>query len=87
MELQQDNTATIRNLLVGHGTFKATKHIEQRYYAITKDLIKPGKMVVTKVHTSDMAADLLTKPVIKFEFQKGVERMIGVSRAASAERV
>jgi hypothetical protein len=77
MELQQDNTSTIAGILAGHGSFKATKHIEKDYYAITENLIVPGKMVVSKVHTSEMSADLLTKPVIASDFAEGRERLLG----------
>jgi hypothetical protein len=77
MELQQDNTSTIAGILTGHGSFKATKHIEKDYYAITENLIVPGKMVVAKVHTSEMSADLLTKPVIASDFAEGRARLLG----------
>ena len=81
MIMYQDNTGTIANLREGHGTFKATKHIEKDYYAITVNLIAPGKLMVVKQHTSEMAADLLTKPVIGTlaEFQSGRERLLGGS--------
>lgn len=35
-----------------------------------RDLINQGRIVVSKIHTSDNAADFLTKPVNSIKFEK-----------------
>ena len=39
-----------------------TKHIDVRFHKIRK-LVSSGELLLEKVHTSENAADMLTKPV------------------------
>lgn len=39
-----------------------TKHIDSKYHFIRKEIEK-GEIEVVKIHTSDNASDMLTKPV------------------------
>lgn len=45
-----------------------TKHIDVRFHNI-KELILSGQMLLQKIHTSENAADILTKPVISDKFK------------------
>ena len=45
-----------------------TKHIDVRFHKI-RELIVTGDIVLEKVHTSENAADMLTKPVITAKFK------------------
>uniref|UniRef100_A0A2N9HFB8 CCHC-type domain-containing protein n=1 Tax=Fagus sylvatica TaxID=28930 RepID=A0A2N9HFB8_FAGSY len=47
----------------------STKHIDVRFHKI-RELIVTGDIVLEKVHTSENAADMLTKPVTKAKFVK-----------------
>ena len=60
--LLQDNTASIRFIKEGHGTWKRTKHIKIRYFWL-KMLIDSGDMVVKWVPSKNLVADILSKPV------------------------
>ena len=45
-----------------------TKHIDVRYHKI-RELVASGELLLEKVHTSENAADMLTKtvPAVKFK--------------------
>jgi hypothetical protein len=45
-----------------------TKHIDIRFYKI-RELIVTGDIVLEKVHTSENAADMLTKPITTTKFK------------------
>jgi hypothetical protein len=45
-----------------------TKHIDIRFHKI-RELIVTGDIVLKKVHTSENAADMLTKPVTTAKFK------------------
>ena len=45
-----------------------TKHIDVKFHK-TRELIVTGDIVLEKVHTSENAADMLTKPVITTKFK------------------
>ncbi|KAL0432079.1 UNVERIFIED_CONTAM: Retrovirus-related Pol polyprotein from transposon TNT 1-94 [Sesamum radiatum] len=44
-----------------------TKHIDVRYHKI-RELIASGEIILLKVHTSENAADMLTKPLTVDKF-------------------
>uniref|UniRef100_A0A1J3F7G4 Retrovirus-related Pol polyprotein from transposon TNT 1-94 n=1 Tax=Noccaea caerulescens TaxID=107243 RepID=A0A1J3F7G4_NOCCA len=56
-----------------------TKHVSYKYHFI-RDIIEDGEVEVSKVHTSENPADILTKsvPVIKFESALDVLRLIRI---------
>ena len=60
--LLQDNTASIKFIEEGHGTWKRTKHIKVRYFWL-KMLIDSGDMVVKWIPSKKLVADILSKPV------------------------
>jgi hypothetical protein len=45
-----------------------TKHINVRFHKI-RELIVTGDIVLEKVHTSENAADMLTKPITTTKFK------------------
>jgi len=59
--LYEDNKSTI-DLAHGLGKFQKQKHINIKYH-YTKDLVKDGTIQVCYVHTEQMIADMLTKPL------------------------
>ena len=45
-----------------------TKHIDVRFHKI-RELVSSGELLLEKVHTSENAADILTKPVTIEKFK------------------
>ena len=45
-----------------------TKHIDVRFHKI-RELVSSGELLLEKVHTSENAADMLTKPVTTDKFK------------------
>jgi hypothetical protein len=73
MQIWEDNQGTIavsRNPVNHLGM----KHIDVRYFAI-RDWIQDGKLRVDYLHTSDMLADALTKPLNGTHLRALCERM------------
>ena len=58
----QDNESTIRLAEKGRSTSARTRHINIRYFFI-KDRIQNGELEIKQVPTSEMIADVLTKPL------------------------
>ena len=61
-KLYQDNTSTILLANKGLSTSGKTRHIGVRYFFI-KDRVDAGEVVLEHVSTTDMIADILTKPL------------------------
>ena len=61
-KLYQDNTSTILLANKGLSSSGKTRHVGVRYFFI-KDRIGAGEVVVSHVSTTDMIADILTKPL------------------------
>ena len=55
-----------------------TKHIDVRFHKIS-ELVSSGELLLEKVHTSENAADMLTKPVTIEKF-KHCLNLINVSK-------
>ena len=55
-----------------------TKHIDVRFHRIRK-LVSFGELLLEKVHTSENAADMLTKPVIADKFKHCLD-LVNISR-------
>ena len=65
----QDNTSTITLAEKGRSTSERTRHVNVRYFFI-KDRISAGEIKITYLPTTEMAADLLTKPLQGELFRK-----------------
>lgn len=61
-KLYQDNTSTILLAQKGLSSSGKTRHVGVRYFFI-KDRIDAGEVVVSHVSTTEMIADVLTKPL------------------------
>ena len=55
-----------------------TKHIAVRFHKI-KELVSSGKLLLEKIHTSENAIDMLTKPVTIEKFKHYLD-LINISR-------
>ena len=60
--LHQDNTSTITMLKTGRSTQQRTRHINVRYFFM-KQLIDEQVVSVVHTGTSEMVADIMTKPI------------------------
>jgi hypothetical protein len=58
----QDNKSTLAMLERGRSTHKTTRHINIRYFYL-KSRVEEGEVVLEYMPTTDMLADLLTKPI------------------------
>lgn len=58
----QDNTSTIALAEKGRSTSERTRHVNVRYFFV-KDRIENGEIIITYLPTSEMVADILTKPL------------------------
>ena len=76
IELEQDNTTSIHFIERGRGTFERTKHIKVRLFWL-KMLLESGELIVKYVKTSDMTADILTKPLVGAMFIYLLAKLIG----------
>ena len=55
-----------------------TKHIDVRFNKI-KELVSSGELFLEKIHTSENASDMLTKPVTIEKFKQCLD-LINISR-------
>ena len=62
--IKEDNQSAIQLVNNGKSNSSRTRHIAVRYYFIS-DRIKSGEIVVQYLETSEMIADILTKPIPK----------------------
>jgi hypothetical protein len=76
VRFDQDNQSAMQIAMQGKGTFKRTKHIKVRFFWI-KDLIDSGLMVFKYVMSSEMVADILSKPTVGSKFQYLLAKLLG----------
>jgi hypothetical protein len=77
VQLHCDNQSAI--YLAKNQVYHArTKHIDVRFHKI-RELISTGDLLLEKIHTSENATDMLTKPVIADKFKHCLD-LINVSR-------
>ena len=55
-----------------------TKHIDVRFHKI-RELVATGELLLKKIHTSETAADMLTKPITAYKFKHFLD-LTNVSR-------
>ena len=60
--IKEDNQSAIQLIQNGKSNSARTRHIAVRYFFLT-DRIKSGEISVEYLNTSDMIADILTKPL------------------------
>ena len=72
----QDNMSTIQLVNNGIGNSNKSRHIDIRYFFVT-DRLKQGHLRVKHLGTSDMIADILTKPLTGEQFIKLRDLLLG----------
>jgi hypothetical protein len=65
----QDNMSTISLVKAGKPTSDRSRHIHVRYFFI-KDRVDNGEIKIEHLPTDEMAADILTKPLVGAKFKK-----------------
>jgi hypothetical protein len=75
-QLHMDNQSAIHVSKKGRGTFKRTKHIKVRFFWL-KDLIDNGELNICYTCTSEMVADILTKPLVGTKFKYLKDKLLG----------
>lgn len=65
--IKEDNQSAIQLVNNGRSNSARTRHIAVRFYFIS-DRIKSGEIVIEYLETSEMIADILTKPMIGAQF-------------------
>ena len=72
----QDNQAAIRLMENGFTSSSRTRHIDIRYFFI-KDRIENGDVKIEYLHTKQMIADFLTKPLVGELFYRLRDLLLG----------
>ena len=72
----QDNQAAIRLMENGFTSSSRTRHIDIRYFFI-KDRIENGDIKIEYLHTKQMIADFLTKPLVGELFYRLRDLLLG----------
>ena len=72
----QDNQAAIRLMENGFTSSSRTRHIDIRYFFI-KDRIENGDVRIEYLHTKQMIADFLTKPLVGELFYRLRDLLLG----------
>ncbi len=77
LEIFEDNQGAI-HLASNPGHHKRTKHIDIRHHYL-RDVVANGDIKLTYVPTKQQAADLLTKPLPRDQFQ-GLRKLFGLTK-------
>ena len=76
IKFHQDNTSTITMLKTGRSTQQRTRHINVRYFFM-KQMIDDNVVNVVHIGTSEMIADIMTKPIQGKLFLKLRKMLLG----------
>jgi hypothetical protein len=71
----QDNQSTIIMGNTGHGNFRRTKHIKNRYFWV-KQFVDDGTITLRYINTNNMLADVLTKPTTGQKFFQAISAIL-----------
>ena len=74
-EVYEDNTSAISLAEKGHSTSERTRHVNVRYFFI-KDRMEKGEIKINYLPTSEMIADILTKPLQGELFRKLRDKLL-----------
>ena len=66
--LYQDNQSCMHTIASGKSGSKRTRHIDIRHFWI-KQYVDEGAVIVTKIATEEMPANILTKPLQGAQFK------------------
>jgi len=78
-----DNQSSIQ-LVINHAQHKRTRHIDIKFHYV-RDLETKGEIVISKVPTESMIADLLTKNTSKKVYHTLIQSLLGWSRIRPCE--
>ena len=59
----------------GHGNFRRTKHIKNKYYFV-KQFVDDGTITLRYINTDNMLADVLTKTTTGQKFYKAIASIL-----------
>lgn len=77
-ELMEDNMSTISMMQNGRSMSDRTRHVDVKYFFV-KQYIVNGKIVLKYCPTAIMVADILTKPLQGFHFERLRDLLLGHS--------
>jgi len=75
-ELLEDNLPTINMIKNGRSMSDRTRHVDVKYFFV-KQYIESGKVVLKHCPTANMVADILTKPLQGFHFERLRDLLLG----------
>jgi hypothetical protein len=75
-ELLEDNMPTINMMRNGRSMSDRTRHVDVKYFFV-KQYIQNGKIVLKHCPTADMVADILTKPLQGYHFERLRDLLLG----------
>ena len=75
INLMQDNISTIRMIMNGRPTEKASKHIDPKYFLINDHVVN-GDIVVNHVISDEHLSDGLTKALVRTKFEPWREKIL-----------
>jgi len=75
-ELLEDNMPTINMMRNGRSMSDRTRHVDVKYFFV-KQYIESGKIVLKHCPTADMVADILTKPLQGYQFERLRDLLLG----------
>jgi hypothetical protein len=71
-----DSTCAMQMVKQGTGSFKQAEHIKVQFFWL-KDLIDQGFVELIYTPTDELAADILTKPLVGWKFQYLLNKLLG----------
>lgn len=75
----QDNQSAMAMMRNGSATAKLTRHINIRYFWL-KDNVERGEVTIQYMCTTDMLADVLTKPLQGEQFTSMARRLLQAAK-------
>ncbi len=84
--MEVDSTCAMQIMKQGTGSFKRAKHIKVRFFWL-KELIDQGQIELVYTHTSELVADILTKPLTGWKFQYLLYKLLGWNSSNLNEQV
>ena len=68
--LHEDNSSCVNQLNVGFIKANRTKHVDQKIFSYTQDLIEDGQLIVKKIESAHNIADMFTKALLVYTHKR-----------------